>query len=128
MRKQYAIILPDVRLGLPRNVLGIGCLYHPPKQTSPVIIILRIEHNALAVDDVPILCDRHIDGGPALGVDQVDGLWHRVRIFPAVLHGLEAQASPVHVRVLRALVRRHLRKFLGELQEPRSYFESLIPM
>jgi hypothetical protein len=49
-----------------------GCLHRPRKQTSPVIIIFRIEHKALAVDDVPILCDRHIDGGPALSVDQFD--------------------------------------------------------
>ena len=49
-----------------------------------------------------------------LGVDQLDRLRHRVGIFPAVLHRFEAQAGAVHVRVLRTLVGRHLRKSMGE--------------
>jgi hypothetical protein len=32
-----------------------------------------------------------------------------------VLHGLEAQAGAVHMRVLRTFVGRHLRKSMGEL-------------
>jgi hypothetical protein len=34
--------------------------------------------------------------------------------FAAVLHRFEAQASPVHVRVLRTFFRRHLCKFVRE--------------
>jgi hypothetical protein len=51
--------------------------------------------------------------GAALGVDQLDRLRHRVGIFPAVLHGFEAQAGAVPMRVLRTLVGRHHRKFTG---------------
>jgi hypothetical protein len=40
------------------------------------------------------LCDRHVDAGAALCVDQFDGLRHCVKIFSAVLHGFEAQAGP----------------------------------
>ena len=64
------------------DVLGIGCLYHGCKQTSLVIIILRIEHKALAVDDLAVLRDRNVNAGPALGVGQLDGLRHPVEIFP----------------------------------------------
>ena len=35
-------------------------------------------------------------------------------IFPAVLHGLEAQAGAIHMRVLRSFVRCHLCKFVSE--------------
>ena len=42
----------------------------------------------------------------------VDGLGRCVGIFPAVV--LEAQGSPVHVRVLRTFFRRHLCKFVSE--------------
>ena len=51
--------------------------------------------------------------GAALGVDQLDRLRHRVGIFPAVLHGFEAQAGAVPMRVLRTLVGRHHCKFTG---------------
>ena len=39
----------------------------------------------------------------------------RGRLFPAVIQRLEAQAGAVHMRVLWALVGRHLRKSMGEL-------------
>jgi len=51
-------------------------------------------------------------------------LRHRVGIFTAVLHGLEAQAGSVHVRVLRAFFRRHVCKFVGDfIRGPRNSTE-----
>jgi hypothetical protein len=62
----------------------------------------------LAVDHLAILRDRDVDAERALSIDQFDGLSVVSGLFPAVFHGLEAQASPVHTRVLRTLFRRHL--------------------
>jgi hypothetical protein len=44
----------------------------------------------------------------ALDIDQFDGLRHCVGIFPAALHGFEAQAGAVQMRVLWSFVGRHL--------------------
>jgi len=77
-----------------RDVLGIGCLHHPRKQTSPVIV-LWIKHIPLAVDYLAVLRDRQVNAGSALSVDGLDGLRHGVGIFAAVLHGFEAQADAV---------------------------------
>ena len=79
-----------------------------PESTSPVTFIFGIAHEPLAVDDLPILRDRHVNAGAALGVDELDRLRHGVGLFPAVLHGFKAQTGAVHMRVLRALVGRHL--------------------
>ena len=69
----------------------------------------------VASDHLAVLRDRHIDGGPSLSVDELDHLRHRVGIFAAVLLRFEAEAGAVHMRFLRTLVGRHLRKSMGEL-------------
>jgi hypothetical protein len=56
----------------------------------------------LAVDDLSVLRDRRVNAGAAFGFDEF-GLWHGVWIFAAVIHGFEAKAGPVQVRILRAL-------------------------
>jgi hypothetical protein len=71
----------------------------------------------MAVDQLSVLRDRHVYAGSAFGIDQFDCLRHCVGIFAAMLHGFEAQAGAVHMRVLRAFVRRHLRKSTGELHQ-----------
>jgi len=76
--------------------------------------ILRIEHKTLAVDHLAVLCDGHVNAVPARGIDQLDGLGHRIGVFAAVIQRLEAKASPVHMRVLRAFFRRHLCEPVGE--------------
>ena len=53
--------------------------------------ILRPEHKPLAVDHLSVLCDRQVDAGASLGIDQFDGLRHLVGIFAAVLHRYKAQ-------------------------------------
>jgi hypothetical protein len=75
----------------------LGWDYRSGTRPSPVRgwSFLRIEHEPLAVDHLAVLCDRHVDAGAALGMDQLDGLRHGVGIFPAVLHGFEAQAGAV---------------------------------
>ena len=62
--------------------------------------IIQIEHKPFPVDYLAVVRDRHEDEGATFGVDQFDGLRHCVGIFPAMLHGLEAQARPVQVRGL----------------------------
>ena len=64
--------------------------------------ILEIEHVPLAVDDLPILHDWRVDAGAAFGIDELDGLWHGVWIFAAVIQCLEPKAGAVQMRVLRA--------------------------
>jgi hypothetical protein len=48
---------------------------------------------SLAVDHLAVLRDGNEDASAAFGVDWLDSLQHRVGIFPAVLHGLEAGQS-----------------------------------
>ena len=38
---------------------------------ADVIIIVRIEHKTLAVDDLAVLRDRNVNAGAALGVGQM---------------------------------------------------------
>ena len=57
--------------------------------------ILEIEHVPLAVDDLPISRDWRVDAGAALSIDQFDGL-------------RDVSGYAVHIRVLRAFVRRNL--------------------
>jgi hypothetical protein len=68
--------------------------------------ILGIEHIPQAVEHPAVLRDRRINAGPALSIDELDGLWHGVWIFAAVIQRLEAQPGAVHMRVLRTLVGR----------------------
>ncbi len=49
-----------------------------------------------------------VDAGAPLGVDQFDGLRHRIGKFPAMVQRLEAKVGPVQVGVLRTSFRRHL--------------------
>ena len=76
----------------------------PQKQTSPVIIV-RIEHKALAVDDLSVLRDRDVDAGAALSIDQFDSLRQCVGIFPAVLHSFKAQGRSRPYGGLEGVVR-----------------------
>src|ERR1700704_3532236 len=69
------------------------------------------------LDHLAVLRDRHIDGGPSLSVDELDGLRHGVGILAALIHRFEAAAGPVHMRVLRTFVGRHLRKSMDELHQ-----------
>ena len=55
-----------------------------------------------------MLRDRHVNTRAAFCIDELDCLWHGVGIFAAVIHGFEAQTSPIKVRVLRTFFRRHL--------------------
>jgi hypothetical protein len=41
----------------------------------------------MAVDNLAVLCDRHVDAEAALSIDQFDGLRHGVGIFAAVRNG-----------------------------------------
>ncbi len=41
------------------------------------------ETSASRYDNLAVLCDRHLDARAALGVDQLDGLRHRVRHIPS---------------------------------------------
>jgi hypothetical protein len=77
--------------------------------------VLEIEHVPLAVDDLPILRDWRVDAGAAFGIDELDGLWHGIWIFAAVIQRLEPKASPIQMRVLRGLVG-------GQLCEPMGKF------
>src|SRR6266581_3452068 len=89
----------------------------PPKADITGHHHLPHRAQSLAVDHLAVLRDWNIDGGPSLSVDELDSLRHRVGIFPAVLHGFEAQASAVPMRILRAFVGRRLRKSTGELHQ-----------
>ena len=61
--------------------------------------IVWIEHKPLAVDHLAVLCDRDVDAGAALSIDQFDSLRHRIGIFAAMIHGFEAQPCPIQMRV-----------------------------
>ena len=59
----------------------LGWDYRTP--TSPRVIIRPPDQaQTLAVDHLAVLHDRNVNARAALGVDQLDSLWHRVRIFP----------------------------------------------
>ena len=53
---------------------------------------------------VVVRIDLHVNAGAPLSINQLDRLRHRVGIFAAMFHGFEAQASPVHIRVLRTIL------------------------
>jgi len=46
--------------------------------------ILWIKHISLAIDNLFVLCDRHVDAGAALGVAALDGLRQRGPLVPAI--------------------------------------------
>jgi hypothetical protein len=62
-----------------------------------------------------MLGDRHVNPREAFCIDELHFL------FAAVIHGFEAQTSPIKVWVLRSLFGRHLCKFVGEFH-PLSLF------
>src|SRR5450631_3112429 len=55
-----------------------------PDRFEGLSLILWIEHEPVAVDHLAVLDDGHVNARAALGVNQLDGLRHRVGIFPAV--------------------------------------------
>lgn len=54
-----------------------------------------------SINPFAVLRDRHVDAGAPLGVDQFDGLRHRVGIFPAMVQRFEAKVGPDQVGILR---------------------------
>jgi hypothetical protein len=84
-------------------------IIHPPIECKP-----------LAISHLAVLHDRPVDAGAALSIDQFDGLRYRVGIFSAVLHGFEAQACTVQVRVLRVFVRRGCKCAVSFIRGPRN--------
>jgi hypothetical protein len=79
-----------------------------------LLVILGVQCETLAVDDLAVLHYRHVGARPALRVDQFDRLRHCVGILAAVLHGLEPEAAAVHRRILRTIFGRQLLKSVNE--------------
>jgi hypothetical protein len=84
------------------------------------VVVIRIKRKSLAINHLAVLHDRLVDAGAALSIDQFDGLRYRVGIFSAVLHGFEAQAGTVQVRVLRVFVRRGCKCAVSFIRGPRN--------
>jgi hypothetical protein len=56
------------------------------------LFILQIEYISLAVDDLSVLRNRRVNAGATLGIDEFDGLGHRVGMFAAVIQRLEPKS------------------------------------
>jgi hypothetical protein len=54
---------------------------------SSLLVVVQIEDLPLTF---AILRNRDADAGPALTIDKIDSLRHRIGIFTAMVHGFEA--------------------------------------